>query len=91
MTKLKWPSKDPDELLDYSIDWTDRLAGDEITTSEWIVPSGLVKDSDSNTESMATVWLSGGDLGENYLVTNRINTVGGRIMDQSVSLKIVTK
>ncbi len=29
---LSWPFKDPDEVLDYQIDWTARLAGDTIST-----------------------------------------------------------
>lgn len=91
---LKWPDKDPDELLDYEVDWSARLAGDTIATSAWIVPDGIVKDpglGDSKTDTSSTIWLSGGALGESYTLTNRINTGGGRIMDQSVILKIRSK
>lgn len=38
--------KDPDEVLDYGLDWTARLVGDTISTSQWIVPDGIVKGID---------------------------------------------
>lgn len=88
---LDWPNKDPDEVLDYVIDWTARLAGDTIVTSTWEVPTGLTKGSDSATASTTTVWLSGGTLNERYEITNRIVTDGMRTYDQSVRLRIRSK
>ena len=44
---ISWPSKDPDEVLDYELDWSLRLAGDTIVTSTWTVPSTLTKGADS--------------------------------------------
>ena len=42
---LNWPDKDPDEVLDYCLDWSDRLgSSDTISTSTWIVPTGIVAD-----------------------------------------------
>jgi len=37
---LKWPNKDPDETLDYSVDWS-RFLGDGVTISsvKWFVRS----------------------------------------------------
>ena len=81
-----WPIKDPDDVLDYSIDWTARLAGDTISSSIWIVPAGITKDSDSNTDSISTIWLSAGTVGQRYNITNRITTVAGRTIDNTVSL-----
>lgn len=88
---LSWPPKDPDEVLDYVVDWSFRLEDDTIATSVFTVPAGLVKDSDSNDDTTATVWLSGGTEGERYEILNRITTVGLRTMDQTVKLKIKTK
>ena len=88
---LAFPNKDPNEVLDYQIDWTLRLAGDTISTSTWTVPAGITKDSDSNTTTAATVWLSGGTLGETYELLNRIVTAGARTMDQTVKIKIKSK
>lgn len=88
---LDWPFKDPDEVLDYQIDWTTRLDGDTIATSTWIVADGITKDSDSNTTTATTIWLSGGTIGDRYELTNRITTAGGRTMDQTVRIKIKAK
>ena len=89
---LTWPTKDEDEVLDYVLDWSNRLAsGDTITTSTWIVEAGIDKDSDSKTDSTTTIWLSGGTDGVTYTLTNRVVTAGGRTMDQSVDLPVATK
>ena len=80
-------TKDPNAVLDYSIDWTRWLAGDQIATSQWIVPSGLTKMADSKTASSATVWLSGGSVGQSYTVTNRITTAAGRTEDRSFTVR----
>jgi hypothetical protein len=36
---LVWPNKDPDELLDYSVDWTSALGTLTITNVAWSVRS----------------------------------------------------
>ncbi len=84
-------NKDPDAVLPYKIDWSAWLAGATISTSSWIVPSGLAKDSDSFTSTIATVVLSGGTAGETYRVTNRITTNDGRTDDRSISLRVVER
>jgi len=83
-------TKDPQAVLDYAIDWTKWLdeVGDSIETSTWIVPTGLTKVTETNTSKLATVWLSGGTVGENYTVTNRITTVGGRADDRSITIRV---
>jgi hypothetical protein len=101
MSVLKWPSKDPDEIEDFSLDWTARLAGDAIASSLWIVPSGIIGSSESivnngNIGALANrygtiIWLSTGTLGISYTLINRIETTGGRTYDQSVKLKIKTR
>lgn len=91
MSFLAWPFKDPDEILDYQVNWAARLGGDTITSSDFTVPAGLVKDSESNDATTATVWLSGGTIGQTYLILNRVGTAGGREMDQTVKLRIKAK
>ena len=82
--------KDPDAILDYGFDWSNWLAsGEEISSSEWEVPSGITKDNDVSSTTATTIWLSGGTVGEEYTITNRIVTTGGRTEDRS--LKIVVK
>lgn len=87
-----WIEKDPHAVLDYAMDWTDWLATDTITgTPLWTVPAGLTKDSQSNTTSVATVWLSGGVLGMVYPVTCRITTAAGRTDERSFRIKIIER
>lgn len=81
-------AKDPNAVLDYSIDWTRWLAGDQIAASEWIVPFGLTKMADSKTATSATVWLSGGTVSQSYTVTNRITTAAGRTEDRSFTIRV---
>jgi len=82
-------SKDPNALLDYTVDWSDWLTdADSISVSVWVVPAGLTNDHDSSTGTAATVWLSGGTLGHNYRITNRITTALGRVDERSFNVSI---
>lgn len=88
----KYVTKDPDEVLDYLTDWTDRLVeGETITTSTWHMTEDDGAPTTSNpskTDTAATVWLSGGDIrSAPYELTNRIVTNQGRTYDR---LKYVT-
>lgn len=88
-----WPTKDPDEVLDYQVDWTNRLqVGETISTCDFSVVSGAVTiNSEGNVGALATVWLSGGTAGELCSILNRITTSAGRTYDQTVKLRIRTK
>lgn len=92
---LSWPSKDPDELLDYQIDWSERLGDDTISSgnsSSWDGDDDdLIIEDESHTDTTTTVWLSGGVLETRYLLTNTIWTDGGRILQQSIYLPIRAK
>jgi hypothetical protein len=33
----KWPDKDPDEMLDYSVDWSRFLGDDTISSVTWYI------------------------------------------------------
>ena len=92
MARTYWPNKDPDEVLDYSIDWSDRLDGDTIVSSTWEIVSGTVVEGvNTRTSETTTVWLSGGAAGENAEIHNRIVTAAGRTMDQTVYLRVRPK
>lgn len=82
-----WISKDPDAVLDYTIDWTAWLSGDTISSAVWAVPTGLVKDQQSETATAATVWLSGGTADAEYVVTCHIITAAGREEDRSFRIR----
>ena len=83
--------KDKDAVLDYTTDWSDWLDADIIQSSTWIVPAGVTKDSDSNTTTTATIWLSGGAIHAQYSIINRIVTVGGRTDDRTIIIIITEK
>lgn len=89
--KTKKFTKDPDATLDYTVDWEVWLAGDTIATSQWTVPSGLTKASESNTTTTATAWISGGTVGQVYSIKNSIVSAGGRVNNQSLEITIVEK
>lgn len=88
---LVWPPKDPDELLDYRVDWGARLLDDVISASVWEVPAGISGSPQTFTDDTTTIWLSGGTLHETYSFVNRVQTTGGRVMDQTVRIKIKAK
>lgn len=83
--------KDPNASLDYHVDWLAWLAGDTIVTSTWTVPAGITQLSESETTTMATIWLSGGTLSLKYNVVNRIVTAGGRTDDRTLVMWIQEK
>ena len=67
--------KDPDAVLDYTFDWTDWLAGDEITSYTLTVPSGITKNSDSEVSTgKIQMFLSGGTAGVTYPIACKIST-----------------
>ena len=90
---LKWPDKDPDEVLDYDIDWSARLdTGDTISASLFSVAAGdVVVDSDSHQNTETKVWLSGGTNSTVAAILNPITTAAGRQFDQTVRLRIRTR
>lgn len=81
--------KDPNDVLDYMWDWSSWLGdGEAIQSSTVLVPDGLTKDSDSNTDTAVTVWLSGGTVGQNYRVVSRITTNQARTVDRSMQIAV---
>lgn len=87
---MAFPSftKDPDAVLDYKVDWSDWLDTDTIVTSDWTVPTGLTLELETNTTTIATVWLSGGAVATSYNVTNEITTADGRTDDRTITIKV---
>lgn len=84
-------TKSPNGKVDYQVDWESWLNGDTISTSTWTVQSGITKVTDTKTDTTATIWLSGGSLGQRYIVTNHIVTAAGREEDQSLVVYIMEK
>lgn len=85
--------KDPAAVLDYGIDWDDEddpwlASGETITASAWTVATGITKDSDSFSDTVTTVWLSGGTAGEEYDIKNTITTSAGRTDERTLTVKV---
>jgi hypothetical protein len=88
-----WPTKDPNEVLDYSFDWTDRLlASETISVSTFERAEGdVVVGAASIAGGITTVWLSGGTAGLANVITNRIVTNQGRTYDESARVRVREK
>lgn len=102
----KWPDKDPDETVDYSVDWSRFLGDDTITSATW-----FIKDANGNKEQVSATEVVNGlqfvvgtiasqvatarfGLGTNnirYTITCRINTAGGLQYERSIFLRIREK
>jgi hypothetical protein len=103
-TKTKDPDAVKDYLNDWQSGDKPFLLEDEIITAstwtayafpvgnptvvEWEPTTDLTIDSDSFTDTTATVWLSGGTVGDKFLVTNHVTTDQGREDDWTIQIKI---
>ena len=76
--------KDPNAVLDYTVDWEEWLDTDTISTSTWSVPSGITQDSESESTTTTTIWLSGGTDGFVYACKNTIVTTNGRTEERTI-------
>lgn len=90
----KWPTKDPDEKLDYAVNWASWLdVGDTIVSAQWELPSGLTEESSfvSPDGKKTVIWISGGNSVYSQpgaLCKVKVNTAGGRIGVKTIALPI---
>jgi hypothetical protein len=92
----KWPEKDPDDILDYSLDWSEQLTIDTDTIESYdvAVVEGTCEvlstpgKSPSFTDTLTLVWIGGGEAGETCQIRNRIVTTEGRQYDHTRTIKI---
>ena len=83
--------KDPDSVIDYTIDWASTLGTDTINTSAWTKIGDVTLGTKSNTTTKATTFVSGGTVGTQAKLINRITTAGGRTHDRTITLLIVER
>lgn len=89
---LQNPLKDPSAVLDYVFDWTEWLAtGETITDHTITADTGITVDSDSESDGVVTVWLSGGTAGINYKVACLITTSAGRTDERTIWIKVMNR
>lgn len=88
---ITMPTKDPLEVLDYSIDWTNALGTDTISSSTWSVQDGgLAVQSSSFSAKQTIVWLTSGVAGTTAVVKNTVTTTGGRVLVQSLQIPVAS-
>lgn len=100
----KWPNKDPDEVLDYSVDWS-RWLGTGVTISSvaWFVDNasnvktafgagtvvnGLQNVAQTNTTTVATINLGLGTANKEYKIYCRITDSSGSVAERVIKLPI---
>jgi hypothetical protein len=85
--------KDPNSTRKYTVDWTRFLAkcaevAQDISASDWTVPTGLELIDEDFTSKKTVIWLRGGTLGARYDVINRITAGDGQIQDATIEVII---
>jgi hypothetical protein len=84
-------SKDPNSVLDYTIDWTEWLGTDTIVAVTWTVPAGISNSGTVRSNYTATIFLSGGTVNTNYVITCQVITSGGRTDERSIQINVVDR
>ena len=84
--------KDPDEVLDFVWDWSSWLAtGETISTATVTAPTGITLDSSTNSTTTVTAWLSGGTVGQTYLLDCKIVTSSARTADRDIYIRVTER
>jgi hypothetical protein len=86
---LKKFKKDPNAVLDYTIDWSEWLAdADTITAATSTPDTGINVDSTMFTINTTTTWVSGGTNGTTYNIVIHVTTNGGREDDRTIQIEV---
>jgi uncharacterized membrane protein len=100
---FKWPNKDKDEVLDYSVDWSRFLGGATITSVSWFVdnadgvktsiPNGAVVNGIQNVSTsvvggVTTINLGLGDNNKEYKFYCQIQDSTGSTAERVIKLNI---
>lgn len=81
--------QDKDSFLDYSLDWSDWLAGgDSIVSSVWSGAAGITMSSATISGALTTTYVQGGEPGVWYAITNTVTSAQGRTDQQTIRLFI---
>jgi hypothetical protein len=101
---FRWPNKDPDEQLDYSIDWSrflgnnititgvlwsvDAADGTKTTIAGGVTVNGIQNVSQSNTNTVATINIGSGTNNVEYKFYCRITDSSGSQAERVVKLRV---
>jgi hypothetical protein len=86
--------KSQNALLDYPFDWAGKgwlQAGETIASSTITVATGITNTLTTVLPGSVTAWLSGGVVGQTYLVTCNVLTSTGRRDERSIRLNIIQR
>lgn len=100
---FRWPTKDPDEVVDYSVDWSRFLGTATISTVKWYVDDadgvkteigttdvvdGIQNVTATNTNTVATINLGLGTLNKEYKFYCEITDSTGSVVERVVKIRI---
>jgi len=100
---FRWPNKDPDELLDYSIDWSRFIGAASISSAVWYVEdsagvktliaagavvNGIQNVSQTISNAITTINIGLGTNNIEYKFTCRITDSTGSVAERAVRLRI---
>jgi len=100
---MKWPFKDPDEIQDYSVDWSRFLGTDTINSVAWFVKAadgtktaiansgtvdGLTLFGSGNTTTVAVARWSNGTANKTYKVTCAITYANVLVAERVIQLPV---
>ncbi len=85
--------KQPSDVQDFDIDYTEWLAGIDDTATgpgglDVVVEPGLTLLAGTLTDGVVKVWVSGGTDGTTYKITSIVTTDGGRIKTAEIKVKV---
>ena len=83
--------KGPSENLIYTLDHTDSLGIDSISNSSWNSVDELNIATPTISGKLVSAMISGGLLGNSYLVENTVVTTGGQTIVRKFKLVIVER
>ena len=93
---LNWPAKDPGDVLDYILDITPAIVGndgDGIATLDVSVtpanPGDLTIQSSTTDGNRIILWLSAGQAGTVYAVNFIVSMLSGRWLQRSILLPVI--
>lgn len=100
---FRWPNKDPDETLDYSVDWSRWLAGASISGCTWYVDNsdgvktqisagelinGIQNVSQTISGDVTTIYLGSGTNNIDYKFYCRITTNVGSATERTIRVRV---
>lgn len=98
---LRWPPKDKDVNLDYTVDWSRGLdSGETIVSVNWYIDvdgtktaftgtvNGLTNSLEQNTSTTATIYLADGTDNFDYKIYCSVTTSSSLVRERVVRIKI---